>query len=131
MKNTVKIIRLVIILVMAFLFIFWVKSFDKKDNSNDKKATDQTEQYSENSTGTEIIVFDGFTPCDPVINFKFRLETFGEPVYEKFTGVSEEFFFDGKDNPGTPAGAKGGTVSIKSANPNKPHVRVVVYKINK
>jgi hypothetical protein len=75
------------------------------------------------------LVFQGVTPCDPVINFKFSIETDGNPINERFSGTSEDFLFDGKNDRGTPSGAIGGPVHITSANPDKPHVTVRVYKI--
>jgi hypothetical protein len=112
----------IILLVVLISGVRSCKSSKKADTDN------QTQNTTVNTTAKEpLIIFDGYTPCDPIIDCKFSLETYGKPVYEKFTGSSKVFYFDGVNDPGVPSDAKGGPVHITSAS--NEQVRVVIKQV--
>ena len=113
-------------LIIAFLLIigYGFKKY-KKNNSNNNN-TENNSPIAVNDT-----IFKGFTPCNPIIDCKAIIKTFGVPVYEKFTGTSEPFYYNGgiKD-PGAPDGAKAGPVHMASADSiNNPHIWVVIVRV--
>lgn len=123
---TLKLVFLVIALLLCIVgYKFYKKdSPSKRSNNNNPKIENPV------VTPREIVIFDGYTPCDPIIDCKARIETYGNPIYEEFTGSSIKFYFDGTNkDPGQPADAIAGPVHMTSANPNNPKVRVIIKKI--
>lgn len=90
----------------------------------------QEERRAQSYTTTKVLVlrFDGFTPCSPVFDYPFELDTQGDPISLYFPGASiEPKIYSGKGKMNIPWRSPG-PVPIRSLNPNK-QVRVRIWEI--
>ena len=124
-----------VILGVGLLWMLFAKSCgnDKDDDFSPPSNKNKTENAGNTTPANTTIeaetqMFDGYTTCDPVITFKFRIEVDG-PVYEQFTGSTEKIYWDGKSDMALPNKIDQGPVHITSAS-NKP-VHVKVYRVNR
>ncbi|MFZ2072167.1 MAG: hypothetical protein WAV10_00575 [Minisyncoccia bacterium] len=117
-----------IIIIISVIFIWNSYKTAALEDAN-KKAQDSLISNLSDVSTTETVMFDGFTPCDPVIDYKFALETFGKPINEKFTGINHIVYYSGSGDPNV-TGVKCGPVHIESADPKNPHIRVIIKKVN-
>jgi hypothetical protein len=96
----------------------WEKTDDSTTNSNTPEVS-----YKE----VLELKFDGYTPCNPNIDYKFELDTQGDPIYLKFPGVNTLVYYSGKGTIKVPP-RNFGPVEITSLNPKK-QVRVRIWKV--
>lgn len=74
-----------------------------------------------------ILRFDCFTPCEPEFNYKFELDTQGDPISLKIPGVDTPVKYTGKGTINVPP-RKSGPVKITSQDPKK-QVRVRIWEV--
>jgi hypothetical protein len=119
----------IIIIALAFLWFnhAGVNPVSQATIKEDLPETSAKYQYQVVQAGP-ILIFDGYTPCNPSIDYKYSLETLGDSIIMQFPGVAEPVFYNGKVGLRAPANRQPGPVHIKSANPNK-EARVLIYKV--
>ncbi|MBU1728103.1 hypothetical protein KKA39_02235 [Patescibacteria group bacterium] len=115
---------LIIIVAVLFFGSTIIDQIKPKKQENDTSIPG----YSPITQTGPILIFDGYTPCSPSIDYKFSLETLGDSINLKFPGVADPIFYDGKVDPRAPVNRTTGPVQITSANPNK-EARVMIYKV--
>lgn len=74
--------------------------------------------------------FDGPTPCSPSIDYKFELDTQGDPIILKFPGIREPIEYSGKGTIKIPERRTSGPVQITSKDPRK-EARVRIWEVVK
>ena len=91
----------------------------------ERKATAAVEMVE-----TKVLIprFDGFTPCDPEINFTFELDTQGDAIFLKFPGVSTLVKYSGKGKLKAPEERRSGPVDIISQD-SKKQARVRIWEV--
>jgi hypothetical protein len=75
-----------------------------------------------------ILRFDGFTPCDPAINYTFELDTQGDPVSLKFPGIPIPVNYSGKGTLNAPEKRLSGPVRVISQDSRK-QARVRIWEV--
>lgn len=115
-----------ILVLIGIAIIIGISYLFKSCGSDSNTQPSQTEALQK-AIQNRVLMFEGFTPCSPTFDYKFHIEVEG-PVWEKFPGIDEPIYFDGKSFPTVPARLPG-PVEITSANPQKPHVKVRIYQI--
>jgi len=110
----------VILTILAIGFIaYWIY----------QKATSEPEQPTVSPMVGQLskLMFDGYTPCSPSIDYKFTLDTQGDSISLKFPGVENLVHYFGKGAIKVPPRKKG-RVEIRSLNPTR-EARVVISKV--
>lgn len=79
-------------------------------------------------TQATILRFDGFTPCEPSIDYKFELDTQGDPISLKFPGIEKPLEYSGKGVLQAPEHRDFGEVHITSKDSRK-QVRVRIWEV--
>src|SRR6185369_13259593 len=79
-------------------------------------------------TKATVLRFDGFTPCEPPIQFAFELDTQGDPISLKFPGVDRTLEYSGKGTINAPTNRLSGPVNITSLDPQK-QARVRIWEV--
>ena len=127
-----KYIKIAIAIVLMAIAIFWIKSCVseyKAKKATEPPKTENTTSQPQTSNGQEalVLMFDGYTTCSPSIDYKFELDTQGDPIYAKFPGISEKVYYSGKGKIKVPPRSSG-PVTITSADPKK-EARVRIWKV--
>ncbi|MEI7765239.1 MAG: hypothetical protein WCI93_01490 [bacterium] len=119
----------IILIAVAIGLFAWaygtvVSLFNPKEKSTENHASS-----AQTNNGQEglVLMFDGYTPCNPPINYKFELDTQGDPINMDFPGVSNPIHYSGKGTIDVPQRTSG-NVTITSANPGK-EARVRIWKV--
>jgi len=113
----------VLCIIAAGLFIVSVSKGCERILTQKAKNTEQTSGQGKLLSQKP----DEYTPCHPSLDYKFELDTQGDPIYLKFPGVSSEVYYSGKGTIKVPP-RKSGPVQIRSANPNV-QVRVRIWEV--
>ncbi len=112
---------LVIVINMINCGLIWNswKEEGAKANTSQNKKTEAL-----------VLRFDGYTPCNPSIDYKFELDTQGEPISLEFPGITEPLKYSGKGEIKAPKNRDFGPVKIRSDSddPNKK-VRVRIWEV--
>ena len=114
-------------IIVLIVFIALIKSITGSVKMN--QAIILLDTFSKKSRA----LFHGFffkLPWEKIsylIDLEVVIES-GGPIWEKFPGIEEIIYFDGKSMSAIPA-RKSGPVQIKSADPNNPHMWVKIYMI--
>lgn len=114
------------LIVLIIIINSGINSCKRNNSESDKTSTGNT---APTNTGQEatVLMFDGQTTCYPSIDYKFELDTQGDPIYLKFPGVTQPVFYSGKGTIKVPP-RNSGPVTITSANPNR-EARVRIWKV--
>jgi hypothetical protein len=128
-----KILWWAVFIVVLFGVIFGVRGCISESNKKAEAEQIVAVEYAKNhpptpATTALVLRFDGFTPCDPEINFRFELDTQGDPISLKFPGVSKPLEYSGKGTLNAPENRTSGSVRITSLDSRK-QARVRVYEV--
>lgn len=80
------------------------------------------------ATKATVLRFDGFTPCDPSIDFAFELDTQGDPIEMKFPSIETPIEYSGKGTLNAPEQRTSGPVHITSLDPRQ-QARVRIWEV--
>ncbi len=75
-----------------------------------------------------VLRFDGFTRCEPNIDYEFELDTQGDPITMQFPGIPEPVAYSGKEVLVAPTNRLSGPVIIMSSDPSK-QARVRIWEV--
>lgn len=116
---------LLVAICLLIFIIGWVSSCNT--TSSTSSATENIADNLKNSREVLKLMFDNYTPCNVPINYKFELDTQGDPISLKFPGIDKIIYYSGKGTIKVPP-RKSGKVEILSLNPNM-RVRVRIWKV--
>ena len=98
---------------------------EEQVKANSVKIT-QKEQVTQEKE--KILRFEGYTPCEPNMDFVFLLETYGDSVSLSFPGIQEPVKYYGKGLLPVLEDRTSGNVPITSLNPRKK-ARITIWEI--
>jgi|SRR3989344_4606963 len=125
-----KKILFTILFLSIFIFIVIPLIFEEEEENSyslSKKEIAGDNSNLKNSKEFLKLMFDDYTPCNIPINYKFELDTQGDPISLKFPGVDRIIYYSGKGTIKVPP-RKPGNVEILSSNPNLK-ARVRIWKV--
>ena len=109
----------------------WISSSDEDEEAQVEEVspspTPAGQQEQQVVERKKILRFEGFTPCEPRIDFAFELVSTG-PIMMDFPGVSEPVEYSGQGHLGAPADRKSGPVPITSQDPDE-QIRIKIWEI--
>ncbi len=120
-----RVLATLFVLVVVFNMINCGLTWNSWKEEGAKANTSQEEK-----TEALVLRFDGYTPCNPSIDYKFELDTQGEPISLEFPGITEPLKYSGKGEIKAPKNRDFGPVKIRSDSddPNKK-VRVRIWEV--
>lgn len=104
----------ILVTILIIVVIIWIISsiFNSCNRPKNPETASPTTQILKN------VKYDGYTPFSESINYKFEIDSLGDPMFLKFPGISETIYYSGKGTFKVPP-RKSGIVYITSADPNK------------
>lgn len=128
-KNKTTLIILLIIVVIMIIVPLIFTGGSKDSDSLSKKEIAGDNSNLRNSREVLRLMFDDYTPCNVPINYKFKLDTQGDPISLKFPGIDETIYYSGKGTIKVPP-RRSGNVLILSLDSTK-QARVRIWKVIK
>ena len=115
-------------MIITIFFILHHCYGETKNNDDGNNST--TEQTTPNNTQeVEVLMYEGYTPCDVKINYHPRIRTEGFPLLIKWNGIKEPIPYDGVGDFNKPIPWKWGMQHIESRDSANPRVPIKVYKV--
>ena len=135
-SNPVRVVRMIAVLIIGITVGIFYLAVSSKKKAEAKQiaaaSTAASTSVTRNSSVqlTKVLVprFDGFTPCDPQIDFAFELDTQGDPISLKFPGVEMAVEYSGKGTLNAPERRTSGPVHVTSLDTNK-QARVRIWEV--
>ncbi len=123
-QKSIRLIGTIFGFVALVLVIWNIYSWVSTTTPPPLQSATTQQQY----TKAIILRFDGFTPCDPPIDFGFELDTQGDPISLKFPGIEKPVEYSGKGTINAPEQRTSGSVHIASLDPAK-QARVRIWEV--